>query len=413
MRYGMMLLAALGCVPSVAYANQLRLVSYDMDDSGGLVRLASDSEIGEPWLRVEGRSVRIWFPKIKEIARFDHERDGNDPIHALSLRPGTSDTAVLKIELGSPHKIKPSDIEIIRQAGEASVRVRVPQPAALAPPAATTAQAGVPLSIQRIAQPASSIKPEAAAQPVPVETPPVNTQPLATLGSETETATSAAVSRKREPAATESLFGSAASAAPLAKESKPTVLYLVFASLVLGALYAGLQYNHKRRRPAALQRPEIEVLGARRLGHRQELVIVRALGSDHLLLCTGGRAERVASTPTPVALPAPGPGPKGPDDSQAGGLGLISRLSSHHRLRKLLDSVDQELPQDEAEAPPGEPATSPRLNGFGAELFSATRKQQQQQRAQLYSVPPAPPARDRRQSEAVAGLDRLRKRVAT
>ena len=405
MRYGMMLLAALCWMPGVAQANQLRLVSYDMDDSGGLVRLASDSEIGEPWLRVEGRSVRIWFPKVKEIARFDHERDSSDPIHALSLRPGTSDTAVLKIELGSllAHKIKPSDVEIIRQAGEASVRIRVPQPEK----PIETAQASVPLAIQRIAQPASSIKPEASAKPAAPATP--------ALGTEVESPASAAISGKdetaKQPAAAETLFGSAASSAvPLAKESKPTLLYLIFASIVLGGVYGGLQYYNKRRRPAALLRPEIEVLGARRLGHRQELVIVRALGSDHLLLCTGGRAERVASTPTPVALPPAGP--KGPDDTQAGGIGLISRLSSHHRLRKLLDSVDQEMPQEEAEAPAlSEPATSPRLNGFGAELFSASRKQQQ--RAQLYSVPPAPPARDRRQSEAVAGLDRLRKRVAT
>jgi hypothetical protein len=347
----MMLLAGLWFVPALAHANQLRLVSYDMDDSGGLVRLESNTEIGEPWVRVEGHSVRVWFPKIKEIARFDHERDSSDPIHALFLRPGTSDTAVLRIELGTTRKIKPSDVEITRQGAEASVRIRVPQPAPAQAPAEAAA-AGVPLSIQRIAQPASALE-----QPAKPE--PVNTQPLAILGKPSETSTSAALSDKSDAIKdTGSLFGNAG-AAPLVKDGKPSLLYLFIASIVLGGVYLGLQYLNRRRKPALLQRPEIEVLGARRLGHRQELVIVRALGSDHLLLCTGGRAERVASTPTPVAVPPDAA--KTREESQAGGIGLISRLSSHHRLRKLLDSVEHELPQDDSAAlgAAGRPRSAP------------------------------------------------------
>jgi hypothetical protein len=159
-----------------------------------------------------------------------------------------------------------------------------------------------------------------------------------------------------------------------------------------------LQLYNRRR--GITHKPAIEVLGTRRLGHRQELMIVRALGSDHLLLCTAGRAERVASTPTPPLPPEETLHlPPTPPTSQAGGIGLISRLSSQHRLRKLLDNVEAEA-EAEADAAPEQPAYG---RGFGAELYSATRKQG----SGLYSVPVRP------QSDAVAGISRLRKRTAT
>jgi hypothetical protein len=66
-------------------------------------------------------------------------------------------------------------------------------------------------------------------------------------------------------------------------------------------------------------------------------------------------------------------------------------------LRKLLDSVNREVPQE------AEPLAAEKpLHPFGAELFSAARKQQRA----LASLP----ARSGRQSESVAGINRLRKR---
>ena len=162
MRSAWMLQLAAGLgIQGFAHAKQIRLLSYDEDDRGGLVELASDVPIGEPWLRVDGHSVRVWFPQVEDIARFDHERDANDPIRALFLRPGASDTAVLRIELGASRKIKPSDVEVTRNGQHASVRVRVPslKPEPAPVPAAAPA---MPLAIQRVAQPAAAPQPVAA-----------------------------------------------------------------------------------------------------------------------------------------------------------------------------------------------------------------------------------------------------------
>jgi hypothetical protein len=74
----------------------------------------------------------------------------------------------------------------------------------------------------------------------------------------------------------------------------------------------------------------------------------------------------------------------------------MSRLSSQHRLRKLLDSVG---------ADPAQPteAAAESDDEFGNELRTATQKRGG---ALLHSLP-APAAR---QSESVAGITRLRQR---
>jgi hypothetical protein len=72
----------------------------------------------------------------------------------------------------------------------------------------------------------------------------------------------------------------------------------------------------------------------------------------------------------------------------------MSRLSSQHRLRKLLDSVGSDAPESSEGDPDAE---------FSAELRTATR---QRGGALLHSLP-APAAR---QSESVAGISRLRQR---
>jgi hypothetical protein len=359
-----LLIIALLLAPRLAHAEQMRVTSYDIDDAGGTIVLASDQPIGEPWLRIEKGVVRVWFPRVTDIARFDHEREGEDAIRALLLRAGASETAVLKIELAHNRTLSSDDIQITRSGLQASVRVRVPDPKRTPPPsAAGDAKAAAsrhvtPQPLAAVVATAPMVAPAPVAAPAPAK-------PLMP---------------KREMAFAESREAQRAGAPWLA---------LGLATLLLGAVLTVLQYFNKRRSPG---RATIEVIGTRRLGHRQELLIVRALGSDHLLLCTGGRAERVASTPTPLlALPEELPPPPSQDESQAGG--IISRLSSQHRLRKLLDSVDNEREENRPAA----------AAGFGAALYSASRKE-----ARASTVTPLPA---RRPSDAVAGINRLRNRA--
>lgn len=362
-------------MPQLARADQLRVTSYDMDDAGGTVRLESDGAIGEPWTKIDGKLVRIWFPHVTDIARFENERSSDDPIHALQLRPGASETAVLRIELGSSHRITSEDIEITRHGSQAQIALRVGphKPAAeSAAPARSSGASARPEPQLTAAEPAQPV-----AEPAPAA-PPISAKPAAGVADKTEEDDDALPLQ-----------------ASKADAGSHSLIMLGISSMLLAGVYFGVQLWSKKRRRGEAAAPSIEVLGTRRLGHRQELMIVRALGADHLLLCTGGRAAHVASTPSPVlALPADtSSGEKAPA-SQAGGIGLISRLSSQHRLNKLLDSMDQE---SEAENEREHTGT------FGAELYSAARSGK---RPSLHSLP----APGTRQSEAVAGITRLRQR---
>ncbi|HEX4351627.1 MAG TPA: hypothetical protein VHZ95_01910, partial [Polyangiales bacterium] len=222
------LLAVLFCLPCVARADEMRVTSYDMDDSGGTVRLESNKPVGESWLRVDKNMVRVWFPHIVDIARFDHEREAGQPIRALALRPGANDTAVLRFELGANKHVDPSDVEVIRNGNSASVQIRVP---------------GVkPVSDEEEAPPA------AAPQPV-------KPQPLAAA---TKPAPTTDIS------AAKSSFLAPEMNDLVKKESPQTMQYLLIATVFLGAILAGLQMFNKKK--ASAPKPQIEVLGARRLG---------------------------------------------------------------------------------------------------------------------------------------------------
>jgi hypothetical protein len=381
-------LAACLLLPAIAHADRLRVTSYDMDDGGGTVRLESGAPVGEPWLRVEGRTVKIWFPHVQDVARFDHERGGSEPIRALALRGGASETGLLRVDLGTGHAITRDDIVISRDGLQAAVKLRVPtaQPAMAAPAAAAPAAAPVVAATPApVAAPAAAAPQPKAAEPAPA--PAAAAAQMPGIGAAEDSA-----SEEEEDLGTQED----------AEHANPIWL-LAAASVLLTFVYFGLQHVQRAR---SLHSPQIEIVGTRRLGHKQSLLIVRALGSDHLLLCTNGRAERVASTPTGTALPAntqsssSEQASSGKPLSQAGGIGLMSRLSSQHRLRKLLDSVggdDSQPPEADANGGSGEDNDE-----FGAELRTATQKRG----ALLHSLP-APAAR---QSESVAGITRLRQR---
>lgn len=374
-------------LPSIAHADRMRVTSYDMDDGGGTVHVEADAPLGEPWLRVEGRTIKIWFPHVHEVARFDHERGASEPIHALALRGGASETALLRVELGTGHSITRDDINITRDGLQAAVKLRVPT----AQPVVTQPAAAAPLAAPASA-PVAAV-PAAPAAPAPVA--PAAPQPKA---AEPAAATPAAGLGAADSSSDEEL-GTQDDEEP---EHANPIWLLGAASVLLLFVYFGLQHLQRTRR---INSPSIEVVGSRKIGPRQELVIVRALGSDHLLLCTNGRTERVASTPTNLALPANAgaaaqPAADAKTQGQAGGIGLISRLSSQHRLRKLLDSVGDTAPDADADAEADAAADGD--GEFNAELRTATR----QRSALLHSIP-APAAR---QSESVAGITRLRQR---
>jgi hypothetical protein len=393
--------AVFGLLPSVGHAHEIRVSSYEMSETGGVVMLESDAPIGEPWLRVEAKHVRVWFPDLVDVARFDHQRDASEPIRSLVLRPGAQDSAVVRIEVGANRTLTRDNIQIVRDGQTARIRVSFPAPG--------RAPAATPSAVRAALTPAPAAKvadaPAASVSPVP---PPSAAKPLF------------ADTANPQPAAKPSAVGAVAKPA----SAKPTTLgfaggsnqnlgLLMMISAVLLGIYACIKRFAK---PRTIRTQDIEVLSARKLGKGSELLLVRALGSDHLLVTSAGRTERVASVPTPVEPPllapaltsppsaAPATAPA-PEETQAEGLGIITKLSSRSRLRKLLDAVDKET--SDSAPPPAPPAPAlppPRASGrpaFGPELLSAINQHKLTGFSSLPSIA-------NKQSDAVAGIARLR-----
>jgi hypothetical protein len=165
--------------------------------------------------------------------------------------------------------------------------------------------------------------------------------------------------------------------------------------VVLGAVYAVLRLK-LRKRGAEFVPTEIQVLGNKRLGARHQLMIVRALGQDHLISVNGGRTERIASSETLRRLPAtasgtpvPGATPPAEQPKSRLGLGLGSALRAV-RGHELFASAEAQRTAELARQPMAE-------TPFGAELLDFVRGGETRTPALS-------------ESEAIAGLVRLRNR---
>jgi hypothetical protein len=421
-----LLFAAPIAAPGLAQASDVRVSSYEMNEAGGTIVLESDVLIGEPWLRLESRSFKIWFPDLIDVARFDHVRDGREAIRSLQLRPGASNSAVLKVDLGVGRQLAREYIQITRDGQRATIHIRLPIPPRPEPLAKTAPMAAPVVT----AKPGVVPKPLAAAVPAPTAAATASSGAATSLAAATDPSTSTAVAAvpvaPLAPAAAAKTVASALKnkSGPqlgLAEPSGSNFGMLIAITAVLLGVYGYLRVYNKKKKRAPGRAPEIEVVSARRLGHRQELLVVRALGEDHLLMCSQGRMERVSSVRTPTLLPSELPlapqsilptsaAATGEAESQANGLGIITKLSSRSRLRRLLDAVDSEMPPEpEPEMEPAAmPAPAYRPSGrpsFGPELLSAMN---QHKMTSLSAMPQV----NARQSEAVAGIARLRGRVA-
>jgi hypothetical protein len=383
--------AVLSCLPGAAQAHALRVSSYEMSEAGGIVMLESDVPVGEPWLRIDAKQVKVWFPNVADVARFDHERDVSEPIRALLLRPGAQDSAVVRIDIGNGHKLTRDNIEITRNGLTAKIRVQF-----------------------AVAPSALGATPATVAKPAPV----VNAAPLAAakplvLQGAAKPETALAAKKSTSPASASTLGNTKLG---LAAGSQANLGLLIAISALLLVAYGWIKRFAKPRTPRT---PDIQVLSARRLGNRSELLVIRALGADHLLVTSQGRIERVASVPSPVEPlllapsfpPAATPASAAAEaDSQADGLGIITKLSSRYRVRKLLDAVDKETSESEsalAAPPPPAAAARPsrRPQAFGPELMSAMN---QHRMTGLSSVPQSIAPIANKQSDSVAGIARLR-----
>jgi flagellar biogenesis protein FliO len=416
---GMVGAALLCAVPSLASANRLKLKSYQLEPTRFVIELEGTDALGEPWMRVSGSTARIWFPEIETLSRFE-QGEAEAPIKSLMLRPGTPKTALLLLELRPDRVLTPRDVEVSRDGTHATIRIALPAAAAQAPAASAATPAAVatgaattpgaaPASAEVVAPTAPAVAVVAApavvdpaAKPAAVASAPVSPEPgfkQAEAGTaEPRAELPRALQRKAEPKLLEP------------KDQFSTVQLLLLLTVVLGAVY-GLLRIALRKRGAEFAPTEIQLLGSKRLGARHQLLIVRALGQDHLISVNGGRTERIASTDTRpahaganvgtsvgananAASALPATQPKSPPRL---GLGLSSALRAM-RGHELFAGAEEQRVAAAARGPIGE-------TPFGAELLDFVRTGETRN-AGLSETRNAGLS----ESEAIAGLVRLRKR---
>lgn len=373
-----LLVAMMVCAaPGLAHANGIKVASYTPTAEGCVIELSALEPVGEPSLRLEGKAVRVWLPDIADVERFD-EGDRGQAIRSVRLRSGAGNTAVLVIGARSERAFRRDDLEITRDGASVRVRVRVE-----APPA--TVQGPLALQLPRVAE---TSRPAAEPQPLAALTPP----PPAAAAAASEGAAPPTFAPSAQPKA-------GAEPSFLRSDNGPTstIGLLLLASLALGAIY-GLVRQKQGRTPGGERMP-IEVIASKRLGQKHELVLIRALGQDHLLSLHAGKIERLISAPAAQGLAGDLPelGALRPD------LGTF-RMLLGSEVRGALGKVGYRGLGTQKSAADDDPP-------FGADLLSFVRSQSKKSNVGKKALVPG--HAKRAESEAVAGIARLRNRIAS
>jgi flagellar biogenesis protein FliO len=362
--FGLILVAA----PSRAFAVGLTGATYDLGAEEASITLSATGAFSEPEVRTDRGYVRVWLRGMSGDVRLDPPTDGT-AVRWIHIRPGFSDTTVVIVKLGDNREIPDSAVRV--EWGEFTARIflarsELPQPA----------------QETQIAAPAQ----EAAAAPAP---PP-----------EREAAAPAPIrERETEPAPADEPAGAVAAVRAPASLGLPsdnsTIPLLILLTAVLGAVYVGIKFVMKRRKKNPLA--DIEIVASKRLGTRHQIVLVRALGEDHLLSINGTQTQCIASTPS-IAPPADGPAMPGAEPPPERASAILRRLEDHvSKQRKLAADVVPPKPVERKQ---------PAENRFGKELMRFAIENEEPKPI------PIRPVRARRHSESVRGLVELRERLA-
>lgn len=323
------------------------------DESGLNLDLATQDALAAPRVRTSAGMVRLWFPNVVNDPRLERRGDGGS-IRWVKLWPGVGGSAALSIRLGDRRRLDPSDVDV----SHTHEGVRVHIAAVLLPP---RRQASAHT------QTADPVDEDAPEQATPVVADSADTPPP-----EVEAAPAQPASTPR-----------AAGLGPQPSTGSGGFAVMLLITVLLGSVFGVVKLVARRR--STRSRPEIDVVSSKRLGPRHQLVVVRALGEDHLLSINRGETERLASVPSPeqnaVELPAS-------DEAPAD---LLGRLREGLGLR-----IPEPTSEPEAPAP-----KLPLDDGgrFGSQLMRAAA-------AARYGASAAKPG-----SESVAGLVRLRERA--
>lgn len=356
--------------PLTASANRFTAVSYELTDEHAVINLESDAPVGVPRIGTPGGMVKAWFDDM-EHSSIRVEGDG-DVFRYLRVRPGAQGSGLLTLRLTDNRNLERAAIDIQRDGTQ--TRILIPRAQLPGAP-----EGSVIAAIEAAVGESTETDDEAAAAEAPI-------LPLGAVDAD---------SPQDSVISEESDYG-------LATGRGADVGIMVFVSILLGFVYIFVRFFMKKTAKAGPV-SDIEIISTKRIGSKHQLLVVRALGEDHLLSINAGRTDRITSLPTPesaysepVEMSAPAM-TESPDS--APNEGLMSRIQQR------LGFPSQR---------PTEPAPStPRIDEERVSLSQAAKMKafgQELRRAEGAAKAPSSPPNG--SSDAVAGLIRLRERRA-
>lgn len=416
-----LLALALWLPPAVGHANAFESATATPVEGGHQIVVTAQRVMHSPRYSVDGDQVRFWFAGMDEDLWIDPPID-REHIRFLRIRPGAGSASLLHLRLSNGKHIDESGLRIATSGRSITIfvpdsRVSNAEPSPLADITvasgfAEAAVAASPTEASKAQKPDADVT---AAQPTETG------DTLAQAGDEAEPA-APTVTTKTEP-----LTGKGAGLLPTLAVTKsaaddadtkltsapdgPGLSALLLVSLMLFGLYLALRWM-KQRTPT-LPMSDIQVVAAKRLGNKHQLLLVRALGEDILLSVNGGQTTCISSTPSPGGHAA--------QEDNAQGLSVLRKLQN--RLGK--PSESSAFPEDAL--PIGDAlkavAKKPQKD-FGQELLRMAIANGHRPASADTPAPPTPKSprralasalknlRDQQQSEsesdAVAGLMKLR-----
>jgi flagellar biogenesis protein FliO len=305
------LCAVFACVsPALAQTGGNAFVSGQFETSAQDVRFVLEARdaLGYPDVSTDPGFIRVRFPRMSGWTHVDMPGDGR-AVRVARIRPGASNTGILVVRLGDRREVPASAVSIHIEGTRAQVSIsRAVLPALAEPvaPVATAEPAPVAALEEPIAEAAASAQGDAPAEPTVAGTTPAAEVPAAEVpAAEVPAAAAAAAPAGDAPRADASTTGAAAvvparaagaagALGTMGDVSSLPVLALITGLLVL--LFGLVKWL--QRRSATQTTRGIRVLASQRIGPKQQLVVVRALGQDHFLCVDGGRTERLLSVPS-------------------------------------------------------------------------------------------------------------------
>ena len=259
-----------------AHADTLSAVR--VEQTNGDVRVHVSGELALPRVRIEPGQVRLWFDDVPDVPRVD-ERYREGMVRALRVRPGVEESAVVTLDLRDRRRTLPLESVLSGNSGD-GILVRIT-------PAAPSESESTPSpEAQESGETALAENDTDAAEESELAQ-------EASAGRDTANTTGSDADDARTGAPSLALTG----------YEGPSLPYGLIGLLSLLLLAAHLLVRHLgKQRKTRLRAPEIDVVTTRRLGPRHQLMVVRALGEEHLISVHGNQTTLLATAAMQDAL---------------------------------------------------------------------------------------------------------------